>query len=457
VDHTVVPPPIAGAFAIATTFRTPIRRRVGQWLLARSARQWGGGAPDLTTLRRVPDSVSYPLRRCALDPVPELDDLRAAAPVTRLEKLLGINIWLVTGYAEAKAVLADTHLYSNDMRHLLGARTRTAAEGIGGLGMTDAPDHTRLRALLTPEFTRRRLQRLDPLIDDIVREAIEGLERQGPEVDLVPSFASTIPFRVICELLGIDEVDRAEFHRLGTARFDISAGGPGAFGAATASREFLIDLVRRQRSDPGPGLIGQILREHGAEFDDVEIGGLADGAFLGGYETSASSFAMSVYLLMQHPEVWERLRVGSDMEVNAIVEELLRYLAAVQIAFPRFARQDHDLFGHRVAKGDVVIVHLLAANRDDALKPVADAFRPEAEHLPHLTFGHGAHRCIGADLARMELRAGLRALATRFPDLRLSGGPEDVVFRDLSIVYGIETLPVRLWEVASAPSAGTGG
>ncbi|MEZ5095920.1 MAG: cytochrome P450 [Nocardioides sp.] len=420
------------------------RRALVGWLFSRGSHT--GGAPDVTKLRKVPASATYPVRRCALDPVPELDRARAAAPVTRLTRLLGLNIWLVTGYAEAKAVLADTGRYSNDMRHLLGNRARTAAEGIGGLGMTDAPDHTRLRALLTPEFTRRRLQRLDPLIDAIVDETVTELGRLGPEVDLVPTFASVIPFRVICELLGIDEVDRADFHELGAARFDISEGGPGAFGAATSSREFLIELVGRQRSDPGPGLIGQILREHGEEFDDIEIGGLADGAFLGGYETSASSFAMSVYLLTQHPQVWERLRVGSDAEVNSIVEELLRYLTAVQIAFPRFARETHDLFGHRVAKGDVVLVSLLAANRDDAVTADAARFHPAEEHVPHLTFGYGAHRCVGADLARMELRAGLRALATRFPDLRLSGDGADVAFRDLSIVYGIEKLPVRLWE-----------
>lgn len=419
------------------------RRTFVGWLLSRGSTT--GGAPDITKLRKVPASATFPVRRCGLDPVPELDRARAAAPVTRLTRLLGMNVWLVTGYDEAKTVLADSRRYSNDMRHLLGNRSRTAAEGIGGLGMTDPPEHTRLRTLLTPEFTRRRLQRLDPLIDAIVADTIAELERLGPEVDLVPTFASVIPFRVICELLGIDEVDRAEFHALGAARFDISAGGTGAFGAATSSREFLIDLVGRQRLDPGPGLIGQLLREHGDEFDDIEIGGLADGAFLGGYETSASSFAMSVFLLTQHPEVWERLRLGTDTEVNAIVEELLRYLTAVQIAFPRFARESHDLFGHTVSQGDVVLVSLLAANRDDALMPDAGRFHPTEEHVPHLTFGYGAHRCVGADLARMELRAGLRALATRFPDLALAGDADDVTFRDLSIVYGIETLPVRLW------------
>ena len=393
----------------------------------------------------MPRSVSFPLRRDHLEPTRQLEAMRAAAPVTRMRKLLGITIWVVTGYAEAKAVLADTSTYSNDMRHLLGSRDRTDAETIGGLGMTNPPDHTRLRAVLTPEFTRRRLQRLEPLIDAIVTETIDGMEQRGPEVDLVSTFASVIPFRVICELLGIEEVDRDAFHRLGTARFDVTAGGPGTFGAATTSREFLINLVRRQRAAPGPGLIGQILRDHGTELDDVEIGGLADGAFLGGYETSASSFAMSVLLLLQQPGHWERLRVGSDAEVNAIVEELLRYLAAVQIAFPRFARHDHDLFGHRVARGDVVIVHLLAANRDEALKPGASSFCPAGEHQSHLTFGYGAHRCIGADLARAELRAGLRALAARFPELHLAGDIDTVAFRELSIVYGIERMPVRLW------------
>ena len=405
----------------------------------------GSAMPDITTLRKVPEHLTYPLRRNAVDPLPRLAEQRAEDPVTLLGNVLGLDIFLVTGHDEAKAVLADAASYSNDMRHLLGSRPRSDAEGIGGLGMTDPPDHTRLRALLTPEFTMRRLRRLDTLIDRIVADALDEMEANGPVVDLVERFGFEIPFRVICDLLGMPEDVRDEFHALGVARFDVSQGGTRAFGAATETRTFLIETVRRQRSDPGEGLIGELIRTKGDEYDDVELGGLADGVFLGGYETSASMLSMGSYVLMRRPEAYAALRSGDRGQVDLIIEELLRYLCPVQIAFPRFAREDHDLFGHRVKKGSVVIVSLVGANRDPRVVPHPEQFDLRNADTQHFAFGHGLHRCVGAELARMELRAALTGLATRFPELSMATDDvSELGFRDLSIVYSLDRLPVRL-------------
>jgi cytochrome P450 len=311
--------------------------------------------------------------------------------------------------------------------------------------MTDAPDHTRLRGLLTPEFTMRRLQRLQEPLERIVEDALDTMAAQGPVVDLVDAFGFQIPFQVICELLGLPTEVREEFHELGAARFDITEGGAGVFGAAADTRTFLIDAVGRQRAEPGDGLIGEIIRTRGAEFSDLELGGLADGAFIGGYETSAAMLSMGTYVLLQRPEIYALLRTGTKQEIDAIVDELLRYLCPVQIAFPRFAREDHDLFGQRVTKGSVVIVSLAGANRDPAVMPEPESFDLRNTETLNLAFGHGMHRCVGAELARMELRTALTALARRFPDLALA--TEDVGelgFRNLSIVYGLDRLPVRL-------------
>ena len=419
----------------------PIRRRVLRLAMRRQA----SPLPDITTLQKVPEHLTYPLRRHAVDPVPELAEQRAQDPVTLIGNVLGLDIFLVSGHEESKRVLADSSAYSNDMRHLLGARPRTEAEGIGGLGMTDPPDHTRLRGLLTPEFTMRRLRRLDEMIDGIVLDALDRLEAGGPVVDLVQNFGFEIPFRVICELLGMPEEVRDEFHELGVARFDVSQGGASSFGAATATRTFLIETVRRQRSDPGEGLIGELIRTKGHEYDDVELGGLADGVFLGGYETSASMLSMGAYVLMQQPAAYAALRSGDRGQVDVVIEELLRYLCPVQIAFPRFAREEHDLFGHRVKKGAVVIVSLTGANRDPRAVPHPEQFDLRNADTQHFAFGHGLHRCVGAELARMELRAALTGLSTRFPDLSLATDDlAELGFRDLSIVYSLDKLPVRL-------------
>ncbi|WGL53236.1 cytochrome P450 [Nocardioides sp. BP30] len=422
-----------------------VRDRVRTFALRRAMRNKTSVVPDITTLRKIPEHLTYPLRRDGVDPVPALAEARAKEPVTVLGSVLGLDIFLVTGHEAAKQVLADSRSYSNDMRHLLGSRPRTEAEEIGGLGMTDAPDHTRLRGLLTPEFTMRRLQRLQEPIERIVTEALDRMEAEGPVVDLVDAFGFEIPFQVICELLGLPTEVREEFHELGVARFDITEGGAGAFGAAAETRTFLIEAVRRQRSEPGDGLIGEIIRTKGEEFSDLELGGLADGAFLGGYETSAAMLSMGTYVLLQRPEIYELLRTGDKAQVDAVVDELLRYLCPVQIAFPRFAREDHDLFGQKVTKGSVVIVSLAGANRDPDVMPNPEQFDLRNTATMNFAFGHGMHRCVGAELARMELRAALTALAKRFPHLAMAtDDPGELGFRDLSIVYGLDRLPVRL-------------
>lgn len=406
-----------------------------------------GGRVDLSKIDRVPASLGWPLEREGIDPPARLEEMRAEHPVGLLTTFLGIKVWLVTGYDAGHEVLVDRGgAYSTDIRPYVG---KAGAEGgdIGGLGFTDPPDHTRLRKYLTPEFTRRRLQRLEPLVDAIIERQLDEIEAaaraaEDGVVDLVPLFSFPIPFLVICELLGLSDERRAIFQELGSARFDISSGGIGAFGAISGSREFLLAETARQRHDPGPGLIGQIVRDHGDEISDYDLGGLADGAFTGGMETSAGMLALGSAVLLDHPETWKQLAAG-DADVDAVVEELLRYLSVVQVAFPRFATKDVEVAGQQVRKGDVVLVHLPAVDRDPSFGACPHAFDPDREDKSHLAFGHGIHRCVGAELARMELRKAYPALARRFPDLALVRDTDDLDYFGSSIVYGVERLLVR--------------
>ena len=430
-------------------FTTYLKARVRRLIIARSQ------GIDLSQLDRVPDSLAWPLHREGPDPVARLGEMREQAPVARLTSFLGMNVWLVTGESEARQVLADTTSYSTDIRPFMGKRGSTTDGDIGGLGFTDPPEHTRLRKLLTPEFTMRRLERLRPSIAAIVESQLDRVVEEAAAgdgvVDLVPTFAFPIPFLVICELLGLPDEDRETFRQLGSARFDVSYGGQGVFGAVSDSRRFLMEATAKQRSNPGEGLIGQIIREHGDEINDFDLGGLADGVFTGGLETSASMLALGTAVLLDHPEDYRR--VGSDPTVvDKAVEELLRYLTVVQIAFPRFPKTEVEVGGQRILPGDVVVCQLAGANRDPRLGAKMDAFDLSRPVSTHLAFGHGFHRCVGAELARMELRTAFPALARRFPDLSLA--TDRVDYRQLSIVYGVDALPVRL-QPSPVPAAGT--
>jgi cytochrome P450 len=418
------------------TVKGAVRRR----LVARA------GGIDLTQVHRVPDRLTWPLDRQLADPVPRVGELRAQDPVAKLVTFLGMDVWLVTGDAEAREVLGDLTSYSTDVRPYYG---KAGAENgdIGGLGFTDPPEHTRLRKLLTPEFTMRRLARLKPAIDRIIEQQLDETQRVAAEndgvVDLVKTFAFPIPFLVICELLGLRDEDRETFRKLGSARFDVSSGGAAIMGAVGASREFLFAECERQRTDPGPGLIGQIIDEHGDEISDFDLGGLADGAFTGGLETSASMLALGTVVLLGQPELYAGM-ADDPASVVPVVEELLRHLSVVQVAFPRFTKHEVTVGGHRIKKGSCVMVHLPAADRDPRTYPAGDGLDPTRATASHLAFGYGFHRCVGAELARMELRAAYPALARRFPDLALTIPAEDLAYHAKSIVYGVESVPVRL-------------
>ncbi|MET0953604.1 MAG: cytochrome P450, partial [Aeromicrobium sp.] len=318
------------------------------------------------------------------------------------------------------------------------------ADDIGGLGFTDPPLHTRLRKIVTPEFTMRRLARLEPMITEFVDAQLDALEAEGPGADLAKHVAFPIPFQTICALLGLDYADRDAFAKLGSDRFDATNGGAAAFGAVSDQRRFLFEAVARQRKEPGPGLIGQIVRDEGETISDFDLAGLADGIFTGGYETTAGMIALGTIVLLRDPVYADLVRNGSPQDIDRVVEELLRYLSVVQVAFPRFAKQDMTLFGQEIKAGDVILASLNGANRDPASageRP--DEFDPyRTPPSGHLAFGHGIHRCIGAELARMELRIALPRLFRRFPDLALAKRPEELSFRQLSFVFGVDELPV---------------
>ncbi|MFC7307952.1 cytochrome P450 [Streptomyces monticola] len=419
--------------------RSRLAARIGRKYLARIQKHGIGSS----TISLLPDALLMPLKREGLDLAPELIATQTQAPVSKVPLPFGMDAWVVTGYDEVKAVLGTADGFSTDFTNLAGNAGLVEEQNPGGLGFADPPVHTRLRKILTPEFTMRRLRRLTPRIDAIVEEQLDTMERTPGPVDLVQSFALPIPSLTICELLGVPYEDRHDFQQLSMARFDLSDGAIAPFGHTSASLDYFRDVVKKQREQPGDGLLGMIVREHGDTVGDEELAGLADGVLTGGFETTASMLALGSLVLLQDPEAFARVR-DDDAAAAPFVEEALRYLTVVQLAFPRFAREDIEIAGVHIPKGDMVLCSLSGANRDPHFTSDEGGFDPHRKATGHMAFGHGIHRCIGAELARMELRAAYPALLRRFPDMRLAVDPDELAFRKLSIVYGVESLPVHL-------------
>ena len=295
-------------------------------------------------------------------------------------------------------------------------------------------------------FTARALASRQPRIDRIVADAVAVVAERGAggtPVDLLEHFAFPVASRTIMEILGVDEADGEAIRQLSVDRFDFSSHTSSGLAVIVEAVEHLVPVVARQRVEPRDGLIGQILAEHGDEVGDLELAGLADGVLTGGLETTVSMITLGTLLLLQDRSAFELVTGGEHLD--EVVEELLRYLSVVQVGFPRFARHDMRLGGKHLFAGDIVIVSLLAANRDARKGDGLDRFEPRrVASTGQLAFAHGIHRCVGAELARMELRTAYPALLRAFPDMRLAVEDRELAFRDASIVYGLESLPVVL-------------
>ncbi|MET9633228.1 cytochrome P450 [Lentzea sp. NPDC006480] len=395
---------------------------------------------DLESSWFVPSRVLAPLRRNGLNPVPELARMQAHGPITRLP--LPVTVWLVTGYEASKQVLVDSESFSNDFGHFREMGL-FADEAPGGLGFSDPPEHTRLRKVLTPEFTMRRLSRLVPRIEAIVADQLDLMSMKDGPVDLVENFAMPVPALTICELLGVPASEREEFQRRSVARFDLGGAATASLSAVSESVVYFRELVRAQRQAPNDGLLGELIRKHGDELDDDELAGLADGLLTGGFETTASMISLGTLAMLHDPDLFARVRDDDDA-IGGVVDELLRHQSVVQVAFLRVARKDFEIAGTRVRAGDIVACSLSQANRDPSVYSSPDDICPTRPAAQHLAFGYGAHRCIGAELAKMELRIAYPALVRRFPELLLAADPAALSFRKLSIVYGLHSLPVHL-------------
>lgn len=374
----------------------------------------------------------------------ELDAGLAAARerpgLPRVPTPYGPEAWLVTRYDEVRGVLRNAELFGYAHGLGLPPMSEEAARRLraGALLSMDPPEHTRLRRMLTPEFTMRRIRRLEPRIREIVADHLDGMERAGAPADLVPRFATPIPSLVICELLGVPYEDRDAFQVRSGVILDFSRSLEERGMAQVELRAYMEGMVERARVEPGDDLIGMLVREHGDDLSTDEMVGISGLLLIAGHETTAGMIGLGTLALLRHPEQLRLFREDPG-RIDGLVEELLRWLTIVHTGAVKVAMADTEISGVAIAKGDFVVVSLPTANRDPALAEDPDRFDIGRPDLAHVAFGYGAHHCIGAPLARMEMRIAFPALFERFPELREAGEPE---FRSFNVVYGLSAFPV---------------
>jgi cytochrome P450 len=399
------------------------------------------------TLRPAPELPLH-MRRDGFDPSAELSTVRDDEGIRLIETSFGYPAYLVTRHADVRNVLADSARFSNESRRVFESpdappisdeeRARIRAGNLLGF---DPPEHTRLRRMLTPEFTVRRMRRLEPRIVEIVDDHLDAMEEAGPPADLVADFALPIPSLVICELLGVPYADRASFQARTGRLLDLSLPQDERLELAREGRDYMADLVARTQAAPGDDMLGMLVRDHGADLTTDELIGMAELLLVAGHETTSNMLGLGTLALLQHPDQLQQVR-DDPAAVAPAVEELLRWLGIVHSGIPRTTTQDVDLGGVVIPADSLVILALAAANRDPRFHDDGDRLDVTRDAAGHVAFGHGLHHCLGAPLARMEMRIAFPALLRRFPGLAPAVPFEEIGFRAFHFVYGLHALPV---------------
>ncbi|MDT0460163.1 cytochrome P450 [Streptomyces sp. DSM 41527] len=397
------------------------------------------------TTRPRPDARTQPTERtCPFSPPEGYRTLREEAPITPVTFPDGTDGWLVSRHADVRTVLADPRFGANrrPARNDAFAPTGTPVPPPppGMFIMMDGPEHTRIRRLLTGQFTVRRMRQLAPAVERIVAEHLDAMASAEQPVDLLREFALPIPSLVICELLGVPYADRADFQRNSSNMLRLDASQEEVQQAHLAMNQHIHELVQAKRARPTDDILSGLVQ--GGRLSDEEMAGVGALLLLAGHETTANMIALGTMCLLHHPDQLAALRADASLWDNA-VEELLRYLTIIQFGLRRVVREDLELDGHRIEAGTTVLASLMSGNRDaDQFTGDPDQLDVQRPHSPHLAFGHGAHQCIGQQLARVEMKAALSALFDRFPSLRLAVPAKDVPMRDDMLIYGVHALPV---------------
>jgi cytochrome P450 len=380
----------------------------------------------------------------ALDLHPRYAELRHNKPVSRVMMPFGGEAWLLTGYTEIKQFLADPRFSSLQATEPDTARVTPLPLRPGNLLTMDPPDHTRIRRVVAKAFTMRQVERLRGRIRDVADEQLDEMAAQGPPADLVHGLAVPLPVVMICELFGIPYQDRERFRRYSDVFVATTAHDAAEIDRSrTALEEYLQDLLEQRRLNPTEDLASTLLEAMDVErLTPLEAARTGIGILMAGHETSLSMISNSCFLLLSRPELYARLVAEPELLPTA-VEELLRYIPLRSVgSFPRRATEDVELGGVLIRKGDTVIFQRASADRDEGVFACPEKIDLARRPNPHLGFGHGAHHCLGAQLARVELTVAIEGLIRRFPTLRLAVPAADVPWKPGLIARCPERLPV---------------
>ncbi len=375
------------------------------------------------------------------DPFPDLARLRAHAPVARHAET---GAWVLSRHADVTAASRDPATFCSGKGILLmeiGADYDTPPT----MMHTDPPAHTRYRKLVQPAFAPSVMRALDTVISERARRAVAALPA-GEPVDVVAELAVPFPLRVISDLLGIPEDDWPRFYEWSEAAIPGATDWPQERIAELMGEmvTYLLSTAAARRADPQDDVISLLatVEVDGDTLDDTELTMFLVQLLVAGNETTRNALSGGLVAFADNPDQWARLRADPSPGLIATsVDEVLRWTTPV-VYFMRTTTREVTVRDVTLPPATPVVLHYLAANRDEAeFGPTAGAFDIGRHPNHHVAFGSGPHFCLGAALARIELRAMLDALVARFASIEPAGPVE----RSMSLVIaGVRRAPLVL-------------
>jgi cytochrome P450 len=381
------------------------------------------------------------------DYTPHLAELRENQPVAEVALPDGTRAYLVTAHELVRSMLVDPRFSSRT----ISSSEELSSTELGDLINTsligmDPPAHTRMRRLVAPAFTARRIEQLRPRIAATADELIDAMMAGPPPADLVSQFAVPMSVQVICEILGVPPADKDEFYTWSSTLLAGWDRMEEKQAATVAILRYLRGLIADKRANPGgEDVLSVLTRAHDDEgrLTEYEVAGLASNILSAGHETTANQIVMFLLTLLRRPDQLARLRADHGLHQTAI-EELLRYVPITGSGggMPKITTTDVALGGVTIPAGSLVIPSFAGANRDPAVFRDPERLDLARAENPHIAFGVGMHHCLGAQLARLELQEALGALLRRMPAVRLAVPEAELRRNPGSMVLGVATLPI---------------
>lgn len=399
----------------------------------------------MADIESAPPAFPFPADEPA-GPSAHYAERRAQCPMGHVRLASGHDAVLLVTHRDVQAALADPRLSHNltapgSPRIIPGPSFLDADTGLLN---QEGEGHLRIRRIVASAFTPRRIERWKPTIEAVAGELLDVMEKDGPPADLVTGYGFPLPVRIICALLGVPDHDYARFRDWSNAFVQGAKMTPERRGQLMRGfRDYISDLIAQRRAEPGDDLIDDLIaaRDGADKLTEEGLIELCAGLIAAGNETTSNAIGRMALKLLENDRVlWEQLLARPDL-VPAAVDELLRVTAA-GAGMLRLATEDVELPSGTVRQGEAVVISFVSSQLDEAVYPDPDAVRFDRDAPPAVTFGGGPHYCLGAHLAKAELRISLGLLLRRLPGLRLAAAPEDLRYSEGAFISSLVSLPV---------------